>query len=99
MNDADDFEGTFSSTLATIRFENRHDLELQLREQREQIASDIINSAKKRRTILIDFSAESIGKTIFRQRIRNQITLSELAKETDCKADWLRRLEVAPGLG
>ena len=85
------FEGEFSTTLATIKYENRQDLELQLIQRREEICRAMLESAIRRRPMLNDTSHQKIGQTILRQRILHGVTLDELAQRTDCKASWIRR--------
>lgn len=90
------FEGVFSTTIQTIRFENEHDLELQLINHRPQIAKEVLSSAKIRRPLLKDFADLDLGLTIFRQRIIGNVTVADLARQTDCKEEWLQRLERNP---
>ncbi|MBB3205519.1 transcriptional regulator with XRE-family HTH domain [Rhodopirellula rubra] len=92
------FEGEFSTTLATIKYENRQDLELQLIQRREEICGAILESAIRRRPMLNDTSHQKIGQTILRQRILHGVTLDELAQRTDCKASWIHELEKNPRL-
>lgn len=90
------FEGVFSTTIQTIRFQNEHDLELQLLNRRYEIASSTMSSALIRRPLLKEFAELELGRVIFRQRILGNVSVADLAQQTDCKEAWLLRLERNP---
>ena len=87
------FDGIFSTAIASIQYENSSDLELQLFRQIPVIAARVISSAQRRRPILASFSDLRLGSVIFKQRIIHNVTIEELARQTDIKESWLRRLE------
>jgi len=90
------FEGVFSTTIQTIRFQNEHDLELQLLNCRPDIADAVVSSALIRRPLLREFADLDLGRIVFRQRILRSVSIADLACQTDCKEEWLRRLERNP---
>lgn len=87
------FDGIFSTTIASIHYENHADLELQLFRQLPSIAAQATRSALQRRPRLTAFSELQLGSVIFKQRILHNVTINELARQTDIKESWLRRLE------
>ena len=92
------FDGIFSTTIASIQYENHADLELQLFRQLPLISARATQSALQRRPRLTAFSDLQLGSIIFKQRILHNVTINELARQTDIKESWLRRLERKPVL-
>ncbi len=92
------FVGVYSATLAKIEYENPDDVEMELSSQLPSIASLAVESARRRRPVMEAFAELKLGRVIFRQRILHNVSLEELAKETDTSPRWLQRLERVPAV-
>ena len=90
------FAGIFSATLASIEYDSYADAELQLFRLLPTIAEETIQSARRRRSVLAAFSELQLGLVIFKQRIIHNVTIDQLAQETDIKKSWLQKLERNP---
>ncbi len=90
------FRGIFSPSIVDISYADCADLELQLSRSISRIARVTVESAIRRRPLMTDYRAANIGRQIFAQRIVHSLPIERLARLTDIKENWLRRLEREP---
>jgi len=87
------FLGTFTPAVATLQYDNEPELEHSLSRMMLKIARHIVKSARRRRPLMKKYEDLQLGRFIFKQRIRQQIPISDLAIELDTMESWLRHLE------
>lgn len=92
------FRGVFSPTLASLEYDEVAELHQSLSLRLLDIAKRAVASAKRRRAHVEEFSGDAPGRKIMRSRLFLEMSLRELAAQTDIREVWLQRLEREPSL-